>query len=409
MHGNARLPVVAAVRPPVYRVPWLLALPYPVRNLVRRWRGLVGMMVGVGISLSIVMTIQAMSKANIDVYTADFIKSGADLYVVTEGGTPIPALPGDTPGTIKNGRHTLAQVRGLPGVSAALGLMTWTMARERPGPRRRNEPTELISTIGLDGDALLLPNALVMREGRWFRRSDEVVLGAKLSREKNLHVGDTLRLNNRDFLIVGIGRLRGAGFGGDSVAYVDYPAFRQRTQLGDVISTIIVKTRQPALTRERIEELDSLAIFDRAQLVQRAEEVYASAVVVRWVFNILALTVGALFISNMLGRSVAQRRLEFATLRAIGIPTRTILLAVASEAVVISLVAGILGMGLSLLLGLWINSYLATSYGLEYLYVADASIFALVLGLGLALGVVSGLFPARQATRVDPVEVLREA
>jgi ABC-type antimicrobial peptide transport system permease subunit len=409
MHGNARLPVVAAVRPPVYRVPWLLALPYPVRNLVRRWRGLVGMMVGVGISLSIVMTIQAMSKANIDVYTADFIKSGADLYVVTEGGTPIPALPGDTPGTIKNGRHTLAQVRGLPGVSAALGLMTWTRARERPGPRRRNEPTELISTIGLDGDALLLPNALVMREGRWFRRSDEVVLGAKLSREKNLHVGDTLRLNNRDFLIVGIGRLRGAGFGGDSVAYVDYPAFRQRTQLGDVISTIIVKTRQPALTRERIEELDSLAIFDRAQLVQRAEEVYASAVVVRWVFNILALTVGALFISNMLGRSVAQRRLEFATLRAIGIPTRTILLAVASEAVVISLVAGILGMGLSLLLGLWINSYIAAAYGLEYLYVADASIFALVLGLGLALGVVSGLFPARQATRVDPVEVLREA
>ena len=105
MHWNAQLPLVAAVRPTTYRVSWLLALPYPLRNLVRRWRGLIGMMLGVGISLSIVMTIQAMSKANIDIYTDDFFKSGADLYVVTEGGTPIPALPGDTPGNIKNGRH----------------------------------------------------------------------------------------------------------------------------------------------------------------------------------------------------------------------------------------------------------------------------------------------------------------
>ena len=131
--------------------------------------------------------------------------------------------------------------------------------------------------------------------------------------------------------------------------------------------------------------------------------------VVRWVFNVLALTVGALFVSNMLGRSVAERRLEFATLRAIGIPTRTILLAVASEAVVISLVAGLVGMGLSLLLGLWITATSPPPTGSTTCTWQIPGVFALVLGLGLALGVGSGLFPARQATRVDPVEVLREA
>ena len=40
---------------------------------------------------------------------------------------------------------------------------------------------------------------------------------------------------------------------------------------------------------------------------------------------------------------------------------------------------------------------------------ADANLFLLVFGLALFLGLVSGLFPARRATRVDPVEVLREA
>jgi ABC-type antimicrobial peptide transport system permease subunit len=403
------IPAAAASQPAVYPVPWLLALPYPVRNLVRRWRGMVGMMVGVGISLGIVMTIQGMSQAEVDIYTADFLKSGADLYVVQEGGTLITALPSDTPGTVKHGRHVLAQIRGTAGVEAALGIMTWSMQRERPGPRYRNDPTELASVVGVDGDALLIPDALAMKQGRWFRRSDEVVIGAKLGHEKGLRVGDALRLNDRDFSIVGIGRLRGAGFGGDAVAYMDYRAFQQRTAIGDVVSTIIVRTRQPALTRERLMELESLSVFDRAQLVQRTEEVYASAVVLRWIFNALALTVGALFISSMLGRSVAERRLEFATLRAIGIPTRTILLAVASEAVLISVVAGGVGIVLSLALGAWVNGAIAPAYGLEYLYVADAASFGLVLALGLALGVGSGLFPARQATRVDPVDVLREA
>jgi putative ABC transport system permease protein len=409
MLHDARLTSAAAGRTTAQAVPWLLALPYPLRNLVRRWRGLIGMMLGVGISLSIVMTIQGMSKGEVDVYTSDFLKSGADLYVVTEGGTLIAALPGDTPGTIKHGRHVLAQVRGLAGVDAALGIATWTMQRERPGLRYRNEPTELMTVTGVDGDALQIPDALVMKEGRWFRRADETVIGGKLSREKKLGVGDTLRLNDRDFTIVGIGRLRGAGFSGDAVAYLDYRSFQQRTAIGDVVSTLIVRTRQPDLTRERILELESLSVFDRAQLVQRTEEVFASAVVARWIFNVLALAVGALFISSMLGRSVAERRLEFATLRAIGIPTRTILLAVASEAVLISVVASGVGIALSLLLGAWMNAYVATAYGLEYLYVADPGSFVFVLALGLALGVGSGLFPARQATRVDPVEVLREA
>ncbi|HZS00745.1 MAG TPA: ABC transporter permease [Chloroflexota bacterium] len=408
MLQDARWPA-AAGQHGAYPVPWLLTLPYPLRNLLRRWRGMVGMILGVGISLSIVMTIQAMSQAEVDIYTSDYLKSGADLYVITEGGTLIAALPGDTPGTIKHGRHVLAQVRGSAGVDTALGLMTWTMQRERPGLRYRNEPTELVSVTGVDGDALLVPNALVMKEGRWFRRADEITIGAKLSREKGLRVGDTLRLNDRDFTIVGIGRLRGAGFSGDAVAYMDYRAFQQRTDLGDVVSTIIVRTHAPELTRARILELDSLSVFDRAQVVKRTEEVYASAVVLRWIFNGLALGVGALFVSSMLGRSVAERRLEFATLRAIGIPTRTILLAVASEAVVISVIAGGVGIALSLLLGAWINGVVAAAYGFEYLYVADAGSFAMVLALGLALGVVSGLFPARAATRVDPVEVLREA
>jgi len=52
---------------------------------------------------------------------------------------------------------------------------------------------------------------------------------------------------------------------------------------------------------------------------------------------------------------------------------------------------------------------LAAEYGFETLYVTDLNLFLVVIGLSLGLGLLSGLLPARQATSVDPVEILREA
>ncbi len=82
---------------------------------------------------------------------------------------------------------------------------------------------------------------------------------------------------------------------------------------------------------------------------------------------------------------------------------------VGAEAVLISMTAGVAGVGISSLLGALINGVVAPTYGFETLYAPDAKLFGLVFVLALALGLLAGLFPARQATRVDPVEVLREA
>ena len=88
---------------------------------------------------------------------------------------------------------------------------------------------------------------------------------------------------------------------------------------------------------------------------------------------------------------------------------RTILLVIAGEAMFVILLATTIGIAFSLAMGRLIDTYLAPFYGIESLYVADAQLFLTVLLLALALGLLAGLVPARRATRVDPVEVLREA
>lgn len=59
--------------------------------------------------------------------------------------------------------------------------------------------------MGVDGDPSQIDGLLVLKQGRWLRRPDEVMVGTTLAREKHLAVGDPLRLSGRTFTIVGIG------------------------------------------------------------------------------------------------------------------------------------------------------------------------------------------------------------
>jgi ABC-type antimicrobial peptide transport system permease subunit len=392
-----------------YRVGWSDRLPYPIRDTLRRWREMVGMILGVGIALGIGMTFLGISRAEMELYTADYRKTGADLYVTTEGGKLIAYLPGDTPGVIKQAGHSLAQIRALPGVNEAIGITASSLERDQGGPRRKDAPKDLILTMGIDGDPTMIANALVIEQGRWIRRQNEVFIGTKLGKEKRVAIGDSLRLNEREFRVVGIGKLRGAGFTSDAVAYIDRQALRQRADVGDNVSFVVVDTAQPETTRSMIHELGSYGVQNFADIRREIDRVYSTALALYWILIALTLAIAGLFVSNMLSHSVAERRMEFATLRAIGVPSSQILLTIAVEATVISIAAWFVGLLVSFALGGGINAYVAPQYGIESLYTADAQLFALIFALALGLGLISGLYPARKATHIDPVIVLREA
>ena len=384
-------------------------VPYPIRSVLRRWREMIGIVLGVGIALGIVMTLSGVGRAVMDIYTVDYQRSSASLYVTTQGGKLIPLLPSDTPGTIKQGSNVVGEIRSIPGVQSVMGVMAWTMVRDTEGPRRADQPAEQVLVMGVDGDPATMPGVLDLKQGRWLRRSDEIVLGAKLGRDKQLSVGDTLRLNGRTFTVSGIGRLRGFGYGLDSTAFMDMQAFQQRAGIGDVQNIIAVRTAPGEDLRQPVAELGELSVWDVQNLVADAQRILSSELITYYVLDGLALAIGALFVATMLNHSVAERRLEFATLKAIGVPTRSILSSVAMEAIAISLVAGVVGVALALGLGWVLNDYLAPSYGFEMMFSADAGLFLQTFALATVLGLGAGLFPARRATRVDPVEVLREA
>jgi len=391
------------------RVGWVARLPYPVRNAVGRWRSLLSMMLGVGIALSIGMTILAVISAEMDLLTGDYERSGVGVYVATQGGQIVAELAGETPGSIQSASTVLAAARSWPEVQNVIGALTWAMQRQTEGPRVRGQQSDLVSVIGVAGDPTLTPGMLALDEGRWLRGGNEIVVGHTLARDKGVHVGDQFRLNGSTFFVVGIGHLRGfSAFGQNAVAYMDYRTLQQRAQIADVLNVLAIQTNQPVQVMQRIDDLGGLSSWTPAQLVAKAQAASASGIAIDWILILLTLGVAGLFVNTMLTHSVVERRAEFAVLRAIGFPSRWIIVTVALESLLITLAAGVIAVAISLIFGVLINATIAAQYGLESLFRADPTLFLLIFSLAATLGVVSGVVPARKAAAVDPVEVLRE-
>ena len=113
----------------------------------------------------------------------------------------------------------------------------------------------------------------------------------------------------------------------------------------------------------------------------------------------LSLLVGGIGVMNIMFVSVKERTREIGLRKAIGAKGRSILLQFLLEAVTVSLLGGVIGLGLSLLTTLAIN--------IVFTATLSPVIVALALGVCIGVGVIFGFFPAWQAARQKPIDALR--
>jgi ABC-type lipoprotein release transport system permease subunit len=390
-------------------VPWAFRQPIVVRSTLRRWRGTLGMVGAVGLALGLVLTMLAMIEGSTWLYVGDYQTSGADLYVLQRGGTLVPLLPGEGLGSLGEARHRLSQARAAPGVRAAVGVVAWPLRRTPDAPVRR-QPVERVMAVGVDGDPRGIPDALDLRAGRWLAADEEIVLGPKLARDKGLAVGDALTLEGRRVRVVGIGKLRGASMAGDGAAFLDRRVLQQLGAVGDRLDFIVVDADDPAATAAVLaSQMTSVDVWDRARIVGALDQLLSRSMTIWNLVAGLALFVAGVFVSSMLLRSVAERRSELATLRAIGVPARTIAALVVGEAALVVLLATVAGFAVSRVLGLWLDRTLAESLNMDSIYRVTPAMVLRMSAIALVVGGLAALLPTRRALAVEPADVLRQS
>ena len=287
-----------------------------------------------------------------------------------------------------------------------------------------NRSARGVWVVGNTEDSALV-RGLTLTDGRWFTAAEVqggravCAIGADLATKffpRESPVGQRMRVGAVQYEIIGVLDKMGqffTGFNFDNQVVVPITRFTSDLSRWPDVS-IMVKVRDVKMMEDAKEELrgimrqlrrvlpgapDDFAINQQDALVKNFNQIGGTLALVGLFITGLSLFVGGIGVMNIMFVSVAERTREIGVRKAIGAKRRTILVQFLTEAALISLGAGLLGLGLAWPLTLVIDHFLAARMS-----VPTALAALLVSGL---TGIVSGFLPAWRAARMNPVDALR--
>ena len=264
-----------------------------------------------------------------------------------------------------------------------------------------------------------------LAEGRFLSPADAeggrpvCVLGANTATnlfQRESPLGKRVKLGQRPFEVIGVLKKQGGLFGGelDNQVVIPIEALYADFRHTRDVDQIQVKVKDVASVNEGVEELrsvmrrvrrlaptdpDDFAINQQEQILDVIHRVTATVAAVGLFVTGLSLFVGGIGIMNIMFVSVAERTREIGIRKAIGAKRRTILLQFLIEAATICLIGGMIGLGIAWPFTMLMQKYLPATL--------SPTIVAIALLVSLFTGVLSGLFPAWRAARMNPVDALR--
>ena len=166
-------------------------------------------------------------------------------------------------------------------------------------------------------------------------------------------------------------------------------------QLIDELS-IIMRT----IRRLKPMEEDDFAINQASMITKGLDSIFGIIDIAGWIIGGFAILVGGFGIANIMFVSVKERTRQIGIQKAIGAKSYLILTQFLTEAVVLSLVGGIIGLVLVWLLTLLVSGITPLTFALSLQNIASGTIISVVIGI------VSGFAPARKAASLDPVTAI---
>jgi len=231
-------------------------------------------------------------------------------------------------------------------------------------------------------------------------------------------IGQVIRINKIEFKVIGITESKGgSGMSNqDDIIYIPLSTMQKYLVGSDYVSTINIEAESTDVMATVQEQVSSLLLIrhkisDAASAdfsIMNQSDIVATASSVTNTFTMLlasiagiSLIVGGIGIMNMMLTTVTERTKEIGLRKAIGATRQDISGQFLTEAVMLTLLGGVIG----ILLG-WLASMLIAKFAGTATTVSWSSI-VLAFGVSAVIGLVFGYYPARRASKLNPIEALR--
>jgi len=231
-------------------------------------------------------------------------------------------------------------------------------------------------------------------------------------------IGKQIRINNVIFQVIGVMEEKGSmgPMDRDNRVFIPVSTAQKRLFAMDYVNSISVEVKSKEEMDSAKEEIESLirrqhklpankesdfSVQDQTEFLQMLESSSSSFTYLLAGIAAVSLIVGGIGIMNIMLVSVTERTREIGTRKAIGAKRRDILTQFLVESLALSLVGGVIGIAL----GIGGAKLVSDMAGWKTAISADAILLA--FGFAASVGIFFGIYPARKAARLNPIEALR--
>jgi putative ABC transport system permease protein len=377
---------------------------------------ILGITVGIGAVIALISIGMGMQTA----ITEQLIEM-ADVIMVTPGAPELGSLGSFGSFTDRD----LDSVKRIDGVKDVVGMRGKIEDVEYRGETFRLtvtgiDPPDIVAVFG---ETIRREEEDGMAAGRDLRENDKQAceIGYSIAYDyfdQDIGVNDRLTINGSKFRVVGVLEKQG-GFRAevDSAIYV---TTRDSITIldNDDISQLFVRVRNiedaeriADEIEKRIDDNHKLDDFTSAMTmgsaIEQLESVFGILQVVLIAISSISLIVAAMGIMNTMLMSVMERTHEIGVMKAIGAKNRNILSLFLLEAGLVSLLGGLCGCILGVLGARAISFGIQTGFDVELAAVVEPAVLLGGVAVAVVVGMLSGLYPARKASKMSPVEAVK--
>jgi putative ABC transport system permease protein len=248
------------------------------------------------------------------------------------------------------------------------------------------------------------------------KRAKVVVIGFEIAEEffrtPKRAIGKKIKIDNQQFTVIGVAEERGgSGFGGpnfDAYVYMPYKTayIFNKDKVFSNIQVMAISEKALSLAENEIERFllrdysdDDFSIIRQEDLISAISQIFSAVNSLLVAIATISLVVGGIGIMNIMYVTVTEKIKEIGIKRALGARKNDILSQFLLSAIMLSLFGGLMGLILS-----YIVVYFVQPFFPAYI---DLFVVLIALGVSTLIGVIFGVFPAKKAADLSPMEAIR--